>query len=331
MRENRSQPMPVKYWSFAGLMLTDWCNAECDSCYLGCGPGKTDWMATDEALRLWRELIDASPHGCRVHLTGGEPFGRWEQLIAICQAAREQGLGPLDKVETNAYWATDDGVIEDRLAALDDAGMDTLMVSADPYHQQYVPLAQVRRLVACARATLGPERVQVRWEDWLEHGRDTSDMPEAERAGLLADYVQAGRERLNGRAVTTLAHLVEAKPMTAFEGKGCHHPLLRSRHVHVFPGGWIMPGVCAGIMLGRATVDHSASAVWGALDATFADRPIVATLAAAGPVALAAMAKTHGYVPLAGYAGKCHLCWHVREYLFLRGLFLEELGPEGIY
>ncbi|MHC4561463.1 MAG: hypothetical protein ACYS8X_01680, partial [Planctomycetota bacterium] len=75
--------MPVKYWSSAGLMLTQWCNASCASCYLGCDPHRRDDMGVEEALALWRQLIAASPHGCRVHLTGGEPFGRWESLIAV--------------------------------------------------------------------------------------------------------------------------------------------------------------------------------------------------------------------------------------------------------
>jgi len=71
----RGDPMPVKYWSFAGLMLTYWCNASCASCYLCCGPERVEEMSVDFALRLWGELIDACPHGCRIHLSGGEPFG----------------------------------------------------------------------------------------------------------------------------------------------------------------------------------------------------------------------------------------------------------------
>jgi hypothetical protein len=323
--------MPVKYWAFAGLMLTDWCGASCASCYLGCGPDKSDWMDREAALSLWRQLVEASPRGCRVHVTGGEPFGRWELLIDVCRAAQAEGLAPLEKVETNGYWATSDAIIRDRLGALDAAGMRTLGVSADPYHQQYVPIDRVRRLVAVAREALGPDRVQVRWEDWLADGCDTAAMTDTERASLLADYLQAGRDRLNGRAAQMLAPLTEFEPIEAFVGLECRKGLLRGKHVHVFPDGSIMPGVCAGILLGRATTEKPASVVWQELDAGFAERPIVGTLACEGPVGLVAMAQEYGFEPASGYARKCHLCWSIREFLFSKGLFLAELGPSSIY
>jgi hypothetical protein len=323
--------MPVKYWSFAGLMLTEWCNAQCACCYLGCGPGKAEWMTIDDALRLWGELIDASPHGCRAHLTGGEPFGRWELLLEIARCAHAAGLGPLDKVETNGYWATSESVIRERIGALDDAGMQTLGISADPYHQRYVPIDRVRTLARIAREMLGPDRVQVRWNDWLTDGCDTSGMDDAQRTEMLARYLKAGRDRLNGRAAKVLAPLGELKPIETFADQDCRRGLLRGRHVHVFPDGAIMPGVCAGILLGRATLEGSISQAWEELDATFADRPIVGTLASGGPVALMRIAQEHGFVPESAYASKCHLCWTIREFLFSRALFLEELGPSSVY
>ena len=84
--------MPVKHWSHAGLMLTDWCNARCASCYLGCGPQRSRRMTVDDALGYWRSLAAACPHGCRVHLSGGEPFGDWESLLTLAQRAQAEGL-----------------------------------------------------------------------------------------------------------------------------------------------------------------------------------------------------------------------------------------------
>ena len=34
----KGSPMPVKHWTFAGLLLTYWCNARCASCYLCSSP-----------------------------------------------------------------------------------------------------------------------------------------------------------------------------------------------------------------------------------------------------------------------------------------------------
>ena len=75
--------MPVKYWSRAGLMLTDWCNAACACCYANCDGRGSRWMAPDEVLAIWADLIAAAPGGCRVHLTGGEVFGRFEYLLDV--------------------------------------------------------------------------------------------------------------------------------------------------------------------------------------------------------------------------------------------------------
>ena len=100
--------MPVKYWSFAGIMLTYWCSARCRCCYLCCSPDRHERMTAEQAVEVWRQLRAASPHGCRVHLTGGEPFGDWELLIDVCRRAAREGLQPLEKVETNAFWATEE-------------------------------------------------------------------------------------------------------------------------------------------------------------------------------------------------------------------------------
>jgi hypothetical protein len=323
--------MPVKYWSAAGLMITNWCNARCASCYLNCHPGRSGDMSVEEGVRLWRELIDASPHGCRVHVTGGEPFGRWPLLIEILRQARREGSGPLQKVETNGYWASDEATIRDRLAALDEAGMETLGIAADPYHQQFVPIEMVRRLARLAAEQLGADRVDVRWQDWLAEGVDTDAMDSAARMSLFERYASGGRDRMNGRAAVQLAPRVVGQPAEAFAGRPCREALLRSKHVHLAPGGWIVPGTCAGMVLGRAAEGVSVGDRWRQLDADHVSRPIVGALAEHGPVGLLDMARAAGFDEAPTYAGKCHLCWSLRAHLFARGLHPDEIAPADSY
>ena len=327
----RSEAMPVKYWSSAGLMITDWCNASCAACYLNCHPGRPGQMSVEEGVRLWRELIEAGPLGCRVHVTGGEPFGRWPQLIAIVRQARREGLGPLEKVETNGYWACDEATIRDRLAALDDAGMKTLGIAADPYHQQFVPIETVRRLARLAGEQLGADRVDVRWRDWLAEGCDTDALDSQARVAMFEQYVLHGRDRMNGRAAQRLAPLVAGQKPNAFAGHPCRNALLRSKHVHLAPGGWIVPGTCAGLVLGCADEGMSVGDCWRQLDADHARRPIVGVLAEHGPVGLLEMARAAGFRDAPTYASKCHLCWSVRAHLFACGLHTDEIAPPGSY
>ncbi|MCY2932249.1 MAG: radical SAM protein [Planctomycetota bacterium] len=322
--------MPVKHWSRAGLMLTAWCNARCASCYLCCGPDRADEMPVATALRVWEELIAASPHGCRIHLTGGEPFGSWERLIELCLAARAGGLGPLESVETNAFWASSPALVGERLRALDQAGMGKLVISADPYHQQFVPIERPRLLARVGEDVLGAHRVQVRWRDWLETGGDTDCLAPPEREALFARYAAAGRERVSGRAAFSLSASLPQRSPSQLADTSCSEPLLRAKHVHVAPDGSVMPGTCGGLVLGRC--DHESVAVmWQRLGQDWADRPVVGALARGGPAALLATATAAGFVPEKTYAGKCHLCWHVRRFLHRHGAGEGELGPDWLY
>jgi len=323
--------MPVKHWSFAGLLLTTWCNARCASCYLCCEPVRADRMPMPLALRTWRGLIAASPHGCRVHLSGGEPFGDWPGLLALCRAAAAEGLGPLESVETNAFWATDAAAVRERLRALDAAGMGKLVISADPFHQAYVPIARPRLLARVAEEVLGAGRVQVRWRDWLADGGDVAARDVGARRALFRRWAHGGRDRLNGRAAEELAPLLPGRPAEAWTGVSCREPLLRSRHVHVGPDGGVQPGVCAGILLGDAS-GEDVGTIWRRLEADHGDRPIVGTLARAGPAGLLPMAEAAGYRRRpGGYASRCHLCWEVRAHLVRAGLGGDEMGPKWMY
>lgn len=321
--------MEVKHWSFAGLMLSYWCGARCASCYLCCGAEFREWMSPELALAAWKGLQSASPHGCRVHVSGGEPFGDWERLIQLCRVAHEHGLGPLEKVETNAFWAIDERIVRDRLRELDHAGMQTLGISADPYHQQFVPIERCRLAARVAGEVLGEDRVQVRWRDWLAEGYDTASLDDHYRQELFAHYAANGRDRFNGRAADLLTPHLPSKEIDAFAGNHCRESLLRGRHVHIDPHGQVMPGTCAGISLGDAS-RCSIPELWERLVRDHSSRPIVDTLARLGPAGLAQEAIREGFVPRR-YASKCHLCWSIRRFLYGRGLYREELAPARLY
>ena len=267
-----------------------------------------------------------------MHISGGEPFGDWPRLIELARRAKAEGLGPLEKVETNAFWAEDAGLVRDRLAALDAAGMGKLVISTDPYHQAFVPIARVRLAAKVALEVLGPGRVQVRWRDWLAEGFDTGtaamDRPAWE--ALVTRYASRGRDRLCGRAADALTGGLQLKALGEFVDDPCGAALLRSRHVHVDPSGYVMPGTCAGLVLGRAG-PQSIAEIWQRLSIDHAVRPVVGTLARVGPVGLLPVARAAGYAPRPGYAGKCHLCWDLRRWLALEGRYGDELGPLSLY
>ncbi|MHC4563294.1 MAG: hypothetical protein ACYS8X_11035, partial [Planctomycetota bacterium] len=222
-------------------------------------------------------------------------------------------------------------ILRDRLAALDAAGMQTLAISADPYHQQFVPIATVRLTARVAAEVLDPERVQVRWQDWFTDGFDTAGLTDSERAELFARYAADNRDRMNGRAAARLGPMMADNELDAFRGRSCAEALLRSKHVHIGAGGWIMPGVCAGIIVGRAGEGRTVSDCWERLNADWADRGVVGALASHGPMGLLAEAQRTGFIPAEAYAGKCHLCWSIRRHFVRRHLHVDELVPMAVY
>ena len=202
-------------WTFAGIMLSYWCNARCRFCYVSCSPQATDWVDPAEAVRRRRQLVKlATNQGktMQIHLSGGEPFGNWPVLLEIAQRACAEGLtqgGSFQKVETNGFWASDPDIVRQRLEVLNDLGMRRLTVSADPYHQEFVDPQCVRTCVETAREVLGPDRVQVRWLDWYDQMQDLRSQPDPQREQVLLTAYETHRERLTGRASCCLANLLD--------------------------------------------------------------------------------------------------------------------------
>jgi len=337
MSTSPDQPLAddqLALWEFAGLLTTYWCNAACEFCYVYSSPRLGGRLEPDLALSIWSSLHElAARHGhtMRIHLAGGEPFGDWPHLLSLVSRARRAGLPPVEKIETNAFWATSDGLTRSRLEQLAALGVERLVVSCDVYHQQFVPFERVRRCVEIARQVLCRGRVRVRWWDFYNQPLDPRPLSAAQRRAAFAAAMARHRDRLTGRAAERLADLLELHPPEAFAQQNCVSAVLHSRHVHIDPYGHVFPGVCSGIILGNAA-RHPPADLWHHLAANWRDHPIVSAVVTGGSYALMQLALRHGYQPRpAGYADKCHLCHHVRSFLFERGRLREWLGPGECY
>ncbi len=77
-----------------------------------------------------------------VVFTGGEPFLLGDELRrTVAHAAR---YGVFTRIVTNAYWATSRARAEHLLKKYKDAGLTEINISCDDYHQQFVPLRNVK-------------------------------------------------------------------------------------------------------------------------------------------------------------------------------------------
>jgi MoaA/NifB/PqqE/SkfB family radical SAM enzyme len=318
-----------KLWRSAGLMLTYRCNAACDFCYYHCSPRKGGLMPVETCLAAWRSLQIIAGAEAKIHLTGGEPFLHWDHLVETLRKGKEQGLGPVDLIETNGFWATDDGLVTERLNTLTALGVQRLKVSVDPFHQEYVDIKPVRRLAAAAKSILGPDRVLVRWEKYLDDcGLRIADCGFAERDRVYREAYRDYPFRFTGRAAGRLAGLLASKSAEAFARVSCLAGFLGAKGVHIDPYGNVFSGTCSGIILGNIS-QTPLEEIWKAFHPGQIE--VIRILCEKGPCGLLERAKSLGYDELPAYADKCHLCTHLRQFLSDHEQDTSVIGPADCY
>jgi len=327
-RVGRSEPK-FKLWRSAGLLLTYKCNAACEFCYYHCSPEKGGLMPVEACVAAWRSMKTLAGDKAKIHLTGGEPFLYWDHLLDILRAGKRGSLGPVDLVETNGFWAAAERLIAERLGALLELGVQRLKVSIDPFHQEYVDIEPARRLARIAKEMFGPDRVLVRWEKYLDGGLGIVDWGLQERRDEM--YVEAYHDypfRFTGRAAGHLAELLASKPAGAFAGVNCLADFLGAKGVHIDPFGNVFSGTCSGIIIGNVN-ETPLEEIWKQFHPGRSD--LVGTLCRSGPHGLLEIARPLGYRQRDAYAGKCHLCTHIRQFLHQNGAETRTFGPTECY
>ena len=323
----RSEPK-FKLWRSAGLMLTYKCNCACEFCYYNCCPENGGLMPVDTAISAWQSLKILAGDNAKIHLTGGEPFLYWDHLLEILEQAQRQNLGKVDLVETNGFWATSEKIVRQRLKRLDELGMNRFKVSTDPFHQQYVDIEPVRRLAGMAAGILGPDRVLVRWQKYLDNPIDMKSLSPAE---LEQQYLNAIKDypcRFTGRAAGKLAELVASKSVESLAAMNCKSAFLAAKGVHIDPFGNVFSATCSGIIVGNVS-QIPLEDIWKQFDPRSGG--LIGTLFNKGPCGLLAEAEKLGYKKAEFYAGKCHLCTGIRQFLLEHDLNESVIGPAECY
>jgi MoaA/NifB/PqqE/SkfB family radical SAM enzyme len=316
-------------WNSAGILLTYACSAECADCYENCSPRRRGAAPVDGVRECLAELKRLGCTGRDIHFGGGEPFYHYSHLIACFEAAKAEGMLPVGKLETNAFWCKNDELVRERLTEIDRFGIEKLSVSCDVFHQEFIPIERVRRAVRVGREVLGEKRVQVGLSEFFDDPIDVAKLTEAGKLEVFRDALQQRPWRITGRAAGALSQLLVRHPAEKFAGDHCKRKLLKKRSIHIDPHGNVFPSTCAGIVLGNARKQRL-SELCGAFECD--EHPVVRTLAEHGPVQLLEEAVEHGFVAAdEGYATKCHLCFELRRFFWEQGLHADEVGPGEIY
>ncbi len=322
--------------SSAGLLLSYKCSGGCKHCMYACSPKwPADWISLEDAARVLVQL--ATKMGGRypfpgqigvnegLHFSGGEPFLNFDLLLRLTVVAARLGVSSIF-VETNGFWCRDDEGTRSRLRALREAGLDGILISANPFLLEVVPFERTERAVRIGHEVFGRNAIV-----YQSHFYDKFRALGLTGTVSLRDYVRQGAYGLremelfaNGRVPYKLNALFKRHPAHRFFGASCRHELIRDWHVHVDNYCNFVPGYCAGLSLGDA---RDLDAICGGVNLN--ERPVLRALLSS-LAELYHLGKQYGYVEQQGYISKCHLCVDIRRHLARSGEFLE-LQPKGFY
>ncbi len=137
------------FYKLVYIRPTQFCPASCRHCSAHSGPG-TARTPDVRMLKNWVTSITALPGIEWIGVEGGEPFAAPAQLETILRVAQERGVRT--SVLTNAFWATDERKAREILGKL--PKIDFLIISADEFHAEFIPLSRVVTALRAAEESI---------------------------------------------------------------------------------------------------------------------------------------------------------------------------------
>jgi Radical SAM superfamily len=322
----------IRRLTSGGIITNYFCTSSCGHCLYNCSPQwEKRYIDADTAEKNIKAIRSL---GCRsVHIGGGEPLLRPDDLAAVLKIATELGV-TVEYVETNSSWFRDDSSAEDFLAGLRNQGLHTLLVSISPFHNEHIPFYKVKGVVEAAR------RAGVGIFPWVtDFISDLSQFDAGNTHSLKEfsdifgrDYLLQVLERywihMGGRALETYRPLMGQKTFHQVMDEStatCYGELSSTSHFHIDLFGNYIPGLCSGLSIAIEDLGKPLS------DETY---PVLTALCRHGIRGLVKMAEAAiGYKPQKDfYINKCDLCTEVRFCLVQNGYGeSKELQPQEFY
>lgn len=291
------------------LETIDRCNARCAMCYQAAGPKGSDIRGDGRLpLEVTKRVIDEAAGlpeltGNRVHLSGGESFLNYNEVLAIFRHAKARGFRNIGAT-TNAFWALNDTVADRKCAEVADAGATYFEVSIDFWHLPYVRIERVRCLLRAMRRT--GLRPTLRTLSSRSHHLDEV-LASFEDTDLLQVVIGNGRVQPVGRGA------LEVPSADIYFGNGVEGNCEAQLNLTVTPNGNVYP-CCAGadmtdsLACGNVHTDTLADAVL-----KMRTDQVIREIIHRGTGELIPVIRELGFGDrlLPHYSGICHLCWDV--------------------
>ena len=143
------------------FVITSACTGSCKHCSQGEHAASTEKMDPVIAANVVKRV--ASLYDVQTVMAfGGEPLLHPDAVYAVIAAAKEAGVCRRQLI-TNGFFSKDTEKIRAVAGALALAGVNDLLLSVDAFHQETIPLEEVKRFAELALSFGIPLRLQPAW------------------------------------------------------------------------------------------------------------------------------------------------------------------------
>ena len=308
------------------------CTAECKHCSYRASPKRKGVIEVNEAKNYLEQIISISDlKGITVH--GGEPFLYHEELKEIIKKAKNLKI-PARGVITNSYWAISEKKTRELLEEMKKVGLNQITLSGDSFHQEFIPVANVKRSIKIA-AEIGIQEIWV--DSYYLGGKEEINSYNTRTEEILAELhkikdltnveFNGYPLSLHGRATTLTNNVEKRKTEDLTE---CNLPywigssLADPETIEIDYEGNVT--LCPGISIGNAKKEPIIN-ILESYD-VYA-HPILSRLHEGGLLNLLELAEEKGFAKEKYYVDNCHFCYEMRK--FLRPFYQDYLSPMRCY
>ena len=141
--------------------VTEVCTGKCRHCQNGDHSGRAGHIDAEAAARTVRRICEN--YSISTLMTfGGEPLLYPAAVCAIHKAADKADIGRR-QVITNGFFSNKPETLADTVRDLKESGVNDLLLSADAFHQETIPLEMVLYFAECAVNDGLPVRLSPAW------------------------------------------------------------------------------------------------------------------------------------------------------------------------
>ncbi|MCM1326580.1 MAG: radical SAM protein [Bacteroidales bacterium] len=127
-----------------GIALTRKCNASCRMCCFECNMKREETLTEREVHDIIEQAAQIEGIN-RIGFSGGEAMLYPDLLFSGLAKAKEEGMNT--SLTSNGFWGANHTTCRRALNMFKNVGLDSLTISVDQYHLEYVPLQSVIHII----------------------------------------------------------------------------------------------------------------------------------------------------------------------------------------